>query len=42
MKRSEMNFKEGREKVKAWTAQGPRSGGEVPWTVFSSQNHKVQ
>lgn len=30
MKRSGKNFKEGREKVKAWTAQGPRSSGEVP------------
>jgi hypothetical protein len=36
MKRSEKNFKEDREKVKAWTAQGPRSGGEISCTVFSS------
>jgi len=34
--RDEKNFKEGREKVKAWTAQGPRSGGEVPCRVFTS------
>jgi len=39
MKRSEKNFKDSREKVKAWTAQGPRSSGEVPYS-FQQPNSR--